>query len=90
MGKLIATIEKSRSRDVRVRFVEYQDRPYLDVRVFAVVDATGDRVPTRKGVALAVRKLPELIAALQQAEVEARKAGLIQSENDTETEAKAA
>lgn len=67
---LIGIVEKNRAQDVRVRLVEYNAKSYLDVRVFVTVDATGDRVPTRKGVALAVEKIAELRELIEKAEAE--------------------
>ena len=45
----------------------------VDIRVF--VDNGAEHVTTRKGVTIGVARLPELIAGLQQAEVEARRRG---------------
>lgn len=78
----IAIIEKARTVDVRVSLSEYNGRTYLDVRQFVVVDATGDRVPTRKGVTLPVGKISELRAALEATEAEARDRGLLGGEGD--------
>jgi hypothetical protein len=40
-------------------------------------DPSGGLVPTKKGISLKVERLPELIAALQAAEAEARNRGLL-------------
>ena len=76
----LAVIEKGKTVDVRVTLAEYNGRRYLDVRQLVVVDATGDRAPTRKGVTLAVDKIPELRAALEKAETAARDLGLLGNE----------
>ena len=75
--KIVAVVEKNKTEEVRIRLVEYRDKPYLDIRVFVTSDATGTRLPTKKGVTLAVWKTPALVAALQEAEHAARAAGLI-------------
>ena len=75
----IATIEKNKTEELRIALTEYKGHDCVDVRIFAepYADEGQGRVPTKKGVSLAVTKLPELISALQQAEGEARAAGLI-------------
>ncbi len=75
----IATIEKNKIEELRVALKEYKGHDYVDVRTYVepYADEGQGRVPTKKGVALALTKLPELIAALQQAESEAREAGLL-------------
>ncbi len=76
----ISIIEKGRTSDVRVSLSEYNGRTYLDIRTHVVVDATGDRVPTRKGITLAINKIPELREAIEAAEAEARELGLLTDE----------
>ena len=80
----IATIEKNRSEELRIALKEFKGRDYLDIRTFIepYADEGQGRVPTKKGATLAVAKLPELIAALQKAEEEARAAGLLQDDED--------
>ena len=67
----IATIERSKTSDIRVRLVEFGGKPFIDVRTFVVVDAV-DRVPTRKGIAIPPAMLDEVIEALQEAAKTAR------------------
>ena len=76
MEKPICVIEKSSTQDVRVQLSEYRGHYYVDVRVFVVIDVV-KRGPTKKGITLAVEKLPELIAGLQAAEREALQSGLL-------------
>lgn len=45
----IATIERSKTSEIRVRLVEFGGRPFVDLRNFVVSDAV-ERVPTRKGI----------------------------------------
>lgn len=78
--RTIATIGKNASEEYRVRLVEFHGRPFVDIRVFATKDATGERVPTKKGVAIQPDKLSEIIEALQQAQAVAREEGLIRGE----------
>ena len=83
----ISIIEKGRTSDVRVSLSEFHGRSYLDIRTHVVVDATGDRVPTRKGVTLAIDKIPQLREAIEAVETEARELGLLGGERDERDEA---
>lgn len=82
--RTVATIGKNATEEYRVRLVEFHKRPFVDLRVFATSDATGERVPTKKGVAIRPDKLGAIIAALQQAEAVAREEGLIGDETARE------
>lgn len=75
MDHTIAELPKNRRETVRVGWNPFKGNQYIDLRVYA--DNGADLVPTGKGVMLAPSKLPELIAALQKAEAEARTAGLL-------------
>lgn len=68
-------IEKNAKEHVRVSLAEFKGHELIDVRVFAGSRITGDIVATKSGICLRVQKLPELIAALQVAEAEARARG---------------
>ena len=76
MEKVVASFEKNRVEDMRVRLTEYQGHHLVDVRVFATTGADGHRVPTKKGLSISYEKLPELIAALVDAEAELAARGL--------------
>ncbi|MBP2294712.1 hypothetical protein [Azospirillum rugosum] len=67
---LIATLPKNRRQEIRVRIGTYKGHRFADVRIFS--DPPSDRsalgrVPTRRGVAVAVDALPDLINALRKA-----------------------
>jgi hypothetical protein len=62
-GRFAATIRKSGNELVRVTVDEYRGRQVLDVRVWAVAES-GEVIPTRRGVTIAVERLPELVRAL--------------------------
>ena len=83
----ISIIDKGRTSDVRVSLNEFHGRTYLDIRTHVVVDATGDRVPTRKGVTLPINKIPQLREAIEAIEAEARELGLLSGEGDERDEA---
>lgn len=62
----------------------FKGHHYIDVRTYCdpYADEGRDRLPTKKGVTLAVSKLPDLISALQQAKSEARAAGLLPNQGE--------
>jgi hypothetical protein len=77
----IAKFWKSRNHTehVRVELTEYEGHPLINVRIWQTGSDGIDR-PTVKGIAMAVRKLPELARALVKAETQARGLGLIDEE----------
>ena len=56
----------------------YQGRPIVDVRIFFTTP-TGHMRPTKKGIAFALAKLPELRKALEKAELKALDLDLIEA-----------
>ena len=75
--RTVATLTKNATEELRVTLTEYQGKPLLDLRVFTTYRTTGEVGPTKKGVTIKVELLPDLIAALRQAEGEARKLGFV-------------
>ena len=59
----IGVVEKNRTSELRGRFSEYHGRQYFDLRTYVTAGASGDRVPTRKGVTLPLDMLPRLLFA---------------------------
>ena len=84
MRKLIATIPKNGREEIRVALDEFQakDTTYdmISVRVF--YEDGGEHRPGRNGLNVRVELLPAIVAALRDAETEARKAGLLGSEEE--------
>jgi hypothetical protein len=74
----IAKFWKNRRRieSVHVTLSEYEGHPLINVRIYATGTDGIDR-PTTKGVAMGIRKLPELAQALVKAEAKARALGLL-------------
>lgn len=74
----IAQFWKNRSRveSLHVSLSEYEGHVLINVRIYATGTDGIDR-PTTKGVAMSVRKLPELAKALVKAEATARDMGLL-------------
>ena len=76
----IATIKKNSTEEIRVELGEFNGHDLINIRVWAEPRNGGDeRIPTKAGIAARITLLPELIAALQKAEITARKAGLLPS-----------
>ena len=73
----IGTVPKNRTEEVRVGLSDFRGRNLVDVRVYAAIGATGRSEPTKKGISVAVERLPELIAALTEAKAEAERRGLL-------------
>lgn len=71
---------RDRSKHVRVELSEYQGHPLINVRVWQTGSDGIDR-PTVQGIALAIRKVPELARALVKAEAKAREIGLLDDES---------
>lgn len=66
---VVAVVRKNSLEEVRVSISEFRGHRLVDVRVFADFDGRGGEPrATKKGVALKVELLPDLIAALQSAQ----------------------
>ena len=91
MEKLIETIPKSRSEELRVALSEYRASSGTVHQMFSArvyFEDGPEFKPGRNGINLKVDHLPALIAALKKAEREAREAGLLaDAKPEAETEA---
>ncbi len=72
MEKDIASFEKNKYQDIRVRVSEYQGNDVIDIRVWTQPPQGSEKVPTGKGVNINVRLFPQLKAAIEQLEKELR------------------
>ena len=72
MEKDIASFEKNKYQDIRVRVSEYQGNDVIDIRVWTQPPQGSEKVPTGKGVNINVRLFPQLKAALEKLETELR------------------
>ncbi len=80
---VIATIEKNAVEELRVALSEYRGHDLVNLRIWANYDSAGsEKRPTKKGFALRIEFLPELIAVLKKAETAARAAGLLGAETE--------
>lgn len=73
----IATIDKNRGSEVRVALTEFKGQRLVDLRVYCGFTAANVPMPTKRGIALSVGNLPELVAALRAAEARARELGFL-------------
>lgn len=80
VGEIIGEFAKNATETVIVRLVPYHGVETVDVRAWADYSDSGERKPTKKGIAIRVALLPELIALLRKAEIEARRRGLLKVE----------
>lgn len=76
-----ADIERNIKETVRVVLEGGRSGFCLDVRVWedAKFGSVCNRCPTKRGVTLDARKIPDLIAALEGARVEAERLGLLEA-----------
>lgn len=77
---VIAILPKNRREALRIALDHYRGANLVDLRVVVELSETsGLATPTRKGLAVRVEMLPDLIAALAQAEAKARELGLLEA-----------
>ena len=84
MRKLIATILKNACQEIRVALDEFEakDTTYNMVSVRVLYEDGGEHRPGRNGLNVRVELLPAIVAALRDAETEARNAGLLGGEEE--------
>ena len=73
----IAVIGKNRREEVRIVLDTFKGTQLIDMRVFAAFTSGNIMMPTKKGLSLRVEMLPDLIAALSQAQDKAEELGWI-------------
>lgn len=88
MQKTIATLDKNSSERIQVDLTEYNGRDLASLRVYYRASIEPEEwKPTKKGLSVRIGMLPQVIAALREAEAEARSAGLFEGVegHDSET-----
>lgn len=73
----IAVISKNSIDEIRVSWQEFKGHRYLDIRTYTELTGKPEKVATKRGITLRPDLLPELRAALEEAEALVRKAGLV-------------
>ena len=77
-GPSAGSIRKNAAEEIRIELTEFNGHQLINIRVWTEPRNGGsERIPTKAGIACRVALLPEIIAALQQAEGEARARGLL-------------
>jgi hypothetical protein len=67
-GRRLATLPRGKDAELRLTLAEYQDRPYVGVRIWER-GSDGQLWPAKgKGCSIRIGELPEVIAALRQVE----------------------
>ena len=61
--KVLNTVQKSFSDDVRIKEVLFRGKKYIDLRIYTKTDK-GEIVPTQRGIILPIPKMRELIKKL--------------------------
>jgi len=64
MEKDVASFEKNKYQDVKVRISEYQGNDVIDVRIWTQPPQGDAKVPTGKGININVRLYPKLKEAV--------------------------
>lgn len=69
-------LSKNKVEDLRIGIGKYKGHALVSLRVWVDQYQSTEKAPTKKGISVRVQLLPKLIAALQEAEKEARAAGM--------------
>ncbi len=77
MNQLISTIKKNAHESIHVELGEYKGTDTFSVRVYVKLDDNEEKTPTRKGITVNAKLLPELLKAVTEAEQVARQGGLL-------------
>ena len=78
MSAPIATMQKNKLEEIRIELSNFNGYDLINIRVWVEPrDRGSEKIPTKAGIACKVALLPELIVALQRAEAEARRLGLL-------------
>ena len=62
--KLVAQIKKNEKEEIRIGVSLYKDNPLIQIRTYAAYGDTTEPRPTKKGVAMSVNLLPQLLASI--------------------------
>ena len=61
-GKILATCKRQDGTELRVALREYEGKPWVDVRIWQPMDER--MAPSKKGVGIRTRELPDVVEAL--------------------------
>ena len=77
MDKLIASFQKNKFEEVRVQIKEFKGYDLLDIRVYATLKETEEKIPTGKGLSINVSHFQDLKKAILEAETALRENHLL-------------
>ncbi len=77
MQKTVKIFEKNKFQEIRIGISEFQGNNLIDIRVWALNNATQEKVPTPKGVSINVKLFHELKEAVSALEKELKDNSLI-------------
>lgn len=63
---ILGTFKRGEGEEVRVSIGEYKDKKYLDIRYY--FEMNGEMKPTKKGITIRPRELPEFIEMVTRAD----------------------
>ena len=64
-GKILVSLKRVDGTELRVALREFQGKPWVDLRIWQPGElGTGTWTPTKKGLGLKTRELPEVVEAL--------------------------
>jgi hypothetical protein len=70
MDKVLGEVIKTANVKTMIRITEFKGRTFLDIRDFFKAKGAVDFGPTKKGVALDISKISDIITILEKAEAE--------------------
>ena len=66
--KQVARITKNTNEEIRIGVTLYQDNPLIQIRTYAAYGKSSEFTPTKKGVAMSVNLLPQLLESIEKLE----------------------
>jgi len=69
MDKTVSVFSKNKFQEIRVGIREFKNNDLIDIRIWTMTQGAAQMVPTAKGVTINVHLLPDLLKALQDAQV---------------------
>ena len=64
--RLIGEVTKNSKEKILISLSEYEGHRYIDLRVHYEEEGTGEYKPTKKGIALSEKVLPQIVSKLQE------------------------
>ena len=77
MERDVASFEKNKYQDIRIRISEYQGNDVIDIRTWTQPPQGDEKVPTGKGININVKLFPQLKDSIGKLEESLREAGML-------------